>query len=27
VGAEVEQTPEVINFIDFIENSQRGIAR
>jgi UDP-N-acetylglucosamine acyltransferase len=27
VGAEVEQTPEVINFVDFIENSQRGIAR
>lgn len=27
VGAEVEQLPEVINFIDFIKSTQRGITR
>jgi UDP-N-acetylglucosamine acyltransferase len=27
VKAEVEQTPEVVNFIDFIQSSERGITR
>jgi len=27
VAAEVEQIPEVINFIDFIKSSERGISR
>ncbi|MBU4414769.1 MAG: acyl-[acyl-carrier-protein]--UDP-N-acetylglucosamine O-acyltransferase, partial [Proteobacteria bacterium] len=27
VRAEVEQIPEVVNFIDFIKSSQRGITR
>ncbi|MFH1581590.1 MAG: hypothetical protein ABIC39_05895 [Pseudomonadota bacterium] len=27
VRAEVEQVPEVVNFIDFIKSSQRGVTR
>jgi UDP-N-acetylglucosamine acyltransferase len=27
VRAEVEQIPEVVNFIDFIRSSQRGVTR
>jgi len=27
VTAEVEQIPEVVNFIDFIKSSERGITR
>ncbi|RPJ11132.1 MAG: acyl-[acyl-carrier-protein]--UDP-N-acetylglucosamine O-acyltransferase, partial [Desulfobacteraceae bacterium] len=27
VKAEVEQVPEVVNFIDFIKSSQRGVTR